>query len=510
MSCLRKALKACRWLVAQCMNVVCGLFVLVVFVGHILGVRQDLAYNTSSSAKGVLTMIILRVVGYSFEEFRSGTKQMFDELLRPAPELGQKARGRKVVLSVKYDANRNWSRNAHLAARMLGACAYNPNTVTFSVCHRAAQRLKDFKNTALGCGGREDKCVKHHNFNPPSNATCWCSAFHWQLEQPRAIMLRILEDHKLGDGQVIEAEMQIEVRVPFVQIQARGISAEKEKLNECMMFAFMVVLMYITGCLVEVGPMRAYIFLSIPRELAQLWFRWKAESSNLTLLGCLLLEMVPPLVSGLGGTGLFREMTEREWIKSTWADLWTTDAELWVSHIALASVVAFVLVSRTLHTFSAFLSDQQARDIQQELERIGFLRTRTPVQPRVVEFATNFKWVIVRISRHMNVHQLVLLTCRACRLLPPVKFDKLPQTFANDAILVLAEIITQISNFDFAQQRLSMALAAVSLVTRSGSLSALARLIGVGAVFSLVLFISLQICLKTIHDAMERSVNRRK
>merc|ERR1712176_70047 len=92
-----------------------------------------------------------------------------------------------------------------------------------------SKKRKEGQNLPRGCRGRPDLCTKHHKNKPPCKTTCWCSAYRWQLEQPNATMLRIVEDGELGDGQVVEREMAKEVGLPVREINVPGSKEEDTK-----------------------------------------------------------------------------------------------------------------------------------------------------------------------------------------------------------------------------------------------------------------------------------------
>lgn len=113
--------------------------------------------------------------------------------------------------------------HAQLVAEALGKdYCYCPNYVNKSCCSN------------LKCRGEESLCTKWAD--PPSNASCWRCSYKWHLKrrrnQQRAVMLRILVDGEMGEGQQIETQLAEELGIEIKEIQVGRWSGKTEVLQK--------------------------------------------------------------------------------------------------------------------------------------------------------------------------------------------------------------------------------------------------------------------------------------
>merc|ERR1712129_632606 len=113
-----------------------------------------------------------------------------------------------IVLSVPYDINTQSRHAEHVCAyieREKNLRVYNPNKFTKHFCG------VDCCLTAYNC----KKFPFNPDVRPPKNDDCWQSSYRWHCEFPdrwahagkAVVMLCLVEDGKLGAGQITEKQM---------------------------------------------------------------------------------------------------------------------------------------------------------------------------------------------------------------------------------------------------------------------------------------------------------------
>jgi hypothetical protein len=127
------------------------------------------------------------------------------------------------ILSTKFTEKRETNQSGEFVEKILGSDrTYNPNRFNKS----GNPRCGKYDGSCMG------NCTRYGIMDVPSNDDCWTASYRWHLEPhstrarrrggKRPIMVRILEDGVLGDGQKIEKALAEELKIEVVEIEWSG------------------------------------------------------------------------------------------------------------------------------------------------------------------------------------------------------------------------------------------------------------------------------------------------